>query len=177
MANEPVKFPQHRTRPPALTPAEIIRDGGTLERIMARLAVVSPHMKAAEVAALIKADMARLEREVADLDALEGLVAPVLEGGDKKTVGEALEVLAGRGNEMALALIEHENRPESREFLRFMDLAVEADPYWQRVGDGWYRRLKGAVHETPEALVEGYKRSRGLACEARVLSILARLPE
>ena len=103
MTDNPLKFPQHRTRPPAPTPADIIRDGGTLEQIMARLAAPFPHMKVAEVVALIQADMGRLEREVADLDALESLVAPILEGGEKTTVGEALEVLAGQGDETALA--------------------------------------------------------------------------
>ena len=42
-----------------------------------------------------------------------------------------------------------------------LDLAVAADPYWERTGDGIYEAKPGATHETPEELRFAYMKAQG----------------
>ena len=43
-----------------------------------------------------------------------------------------------------------------------MDEAVEWDPYWRKNDDGSYTSREGATYDTPEKLIDAYKRHRRL---------------
>jgi hypothetical protein len=75
---------------------------------------------------------------------------------------DAAELLAGQGDEEAVAILAELQKPERRLFDKIILEAVAADPFWEVIEDGIsYRPLRGAAHKTPEELVAAYLKARG----------------
>ena len=165
-------FPQQRATAakPKLTLIEVIRGARTPEEMLPLAAAAFPDATMGELAATIERELkklkderARVEREAAGLEDIEALVHPVMESGEASKIGDALKILADRGDKRAAAYLMQLTSPELQEFWRLMDLAVASDPYWRKLPDGrGYQCQKGAVHDTPEKLVSAYRKSHGL---------------
>ncbi len=162
-------FPQDQTTPrrrPA-SMAEVIEAARSPEEMWSLLGAAFPKATMAEVRQAIedhihslRAESAKLRGEADAMERVEAVVAQDEDQDAETPLGESLERLAGRGDRDAAALLTEIDSPERREFSRLFDEAVEVDPFWSKTGDGRYRCKKGAVHDTPEKLVEAYKAAR-----------------
>ena len=164
-------FPQDRTtgsKPNRkVTMIEVIEAARTPEEMLSLLAAAFPTATMGEARQVITDQIQSLTEEVAKagreadaLERVEAVVARDADQDDQTTLGESLERLAARGHRDAAALLAELNSPERREFERLFEEAVEIDPYWSKRDDGRYACKKGAIHDTPEKLVEAFKRNR-----------------
>ncbi len=165
-------FPQQDVR--AATPSdeerflEMINSENTKEQKAALITSAFSHLTSEELEALAKrveaiclrvAEKAQAEaqtsKEILDLMREAEKIKPGV-----NTLG-AMTLLAKRGNERAAMYLEQLSGHLEAQDL--MDRAVAADPYWEKLDDGSYQTLSGAVHETPEALMAAYQRNQGKA--------------
>ena len=164
-------FPQDRTtgsKPNRkVTMIEVIEGARSPEEMLSLLAAAFPKATMGEVKQAIQSrahslreEAEKARREADAMERVEVVVAQDVDRDDKTPLGESLKRLACRGDRDAAALLAELNTPERREFERLFEEAVEADPYWQKRDDGRYICKKGALHDTPEKLVEAYKRNR-----------------
>lgn len=159
-------FPQHTTKPKPTEPIDIIRDARSPEEMLQLLALAFPELTMGEVVAMAQDERRKLAGEeielngdIAALEAIEVLVAPVMANDDTLELGDALRILADQGNEAAAALLAQFDSAEAEAFERDLAAAVELDPYWSKEGRD-YRCRAGATHTTPADLVEAYRQTR-----------------
>ena len=166
-----VAFPQDRATGSArrgkLTMIEVIEAARSPEEMMALLAAAFPKSAMGEVRQAILSrvqslteEAAKAGREADALERVEAVVARDTDRDDETELGESLERLANQGDHDAAAILAEIDSPDQKEFWRLFDEAVEIDPFWSKTDNGRYRCKKGAVHDTPEKLVEAYKRNR-----------------
>ena len=165
-------FPQQDVQPSALSEEErfleIINSENTKGQKAALITLAFSHLTGEELEALAKRAEAILRsvvekaqaeaqtsKEILDLIRVAKKIKPGV------NTLEAMTLLAERGNERAAMYLEQLSGHLEDQIL--MDRAVAADPYWEKLDDGSYQSLPGAVHETPEALMVAYQRNQGKA--------------
>ena len=163
-----VVFPQNRAtgsaRRAKATMIEVIEGARTPEEMLSLLAAAFPKATMGEVQQAIMSQVQKCTKEAAknqgELEAMErveAVVARDADRDDKTELGESFERLASQGDRDAAAILAEIDGPDRREFWRLFDEAAEVDPFWSKTEVGRYRCKKGAVHDTPEKLVEAYK--------------------
>ena len=174
MIEKTISFPQHAAKPAEkpCTIADVIEGtaGMAPEQIMALVRTAFPQATDAEIARALDEHLERLKAVAAELNGetqamadLADLCAPIFERGDASTLGEALQVLADEGNEVAAVFLAQIAGPDQQEFARLIELAVAEDPYWYWDSDERGFRVKpGARYSTPEELVAAYRQNHGL---------------
>lgn len=121
-----------------------------------------PDLDDDEINRLVMPALEKQAKERAFLDNLNTLLDINFSETPDATVQSALTELVAEGNEMAIKYLAFFNSPKTLENYRLLDLAVEEDPYWEKVGKGQYRSLPGAVHNSPNELLAAYKRNHGI---------------
>ena len=64
-------------------------------------------------------------------------------------IGESLRRLAKKGDMEAALVLEEMDSPGRRIDELLLEAAVEFDPYWEKLADGYYRHREGGAHKTP----------------------------
>jgi hypothetical protein len=131
-----------------------------------RIAKHYPNASRAEIDAAMaaaKAEVAKRQRELDSMKALEAIVKPIMRelGNEGLTIGRALKIAANRGDERAKAYLAYFEHDEAKAWERDFKDAVALDPYWEMRDDSVAVRKPGGLHKTPEELVAAYRASKG----------------
>ena len=158
-------FPQHAATEQRgrLSIADILERAPNADQALVLVKLAHPNATSEEVAAAVKERVRSLrqtgETLRAEADAMERVESVVARDGqrtDGTPLGESLKRLVAQGDKEAAAIMEHLNHPVRLAEAIWLDRAVALDPYWERTGEGRYRRKKGALHDTPEKLITAY---------------------
>ncbi len=76
-------------------------------------------------------------------------------------IGESLRRLAKKGDMEAALILDEMDSPGKRIDELLLEAAIEFDPYWEKLADGYYRHREGGAHKTPEELMVAFVKSAG----------------
>ena len=172
MTDKPIPFPQHKTRATEATKrrvAAILDLPASQQDKFQTLVQEFSGMTRQEIAAVVSevaeeaaADVERIEQEYRVADEMRELRQKAAEqtGDENIWTSAALKLLAQDGDEFAQAALAQLTGVAAQFEREILDIAVEDDPYWEKLDNGSYRHQEGALYETPEDLVQGYLKNR-----------------
>ena len=141
-----------------------VKRGRSPKEIITLVTTAYPELTYEEVNAAISEAAAQggkeADADVAFANEILEFLGPVFDANPGISIGDALQILANKGDAWAIAYLARLEGPEAQAFYRDLDAAVELDPYWKKTDEGNYRFSDGATHTTAEALVAAYRQNR-----------------
>ncbi|MGF3026697.1 hypothetical protein ACQVP2_28245 [Methylobacterium aquaticum] len=147
-------------------PAEIVQDHAALARHIE--IAVEARFPAAAAAAVLEAinviqsdDEAAAEDEARERAQIASMVEMCQRHGipEGMAMGEALRLMAGRGEPAAIALLAEMESPAYRTREALAEAALEAHPAWTRDGEAWTLAEGAAGPASDDDLVDWYQRT------------------